>query len=115
MSLKKKEISFQVVDDLKQIYDIVGETGALKGTRLCAAGFLLVLENPAVRHHALRRLGEFERGEQSPSGEDDVRAYVESASHPEEVPAGAKWAAVIDRAQLELRKPNGQAKQRRKK
>lgn len=56
---RRPQINFQVDPPLKMLYEEAREAGHWV-TRLCAAGFLLMVENPRVRRQAINRLREWE-------------------------------------------------------
>ena len=76
MGTRKPQISFQVAENLKLVYEVASYLGAHNVTRLCAAGLLFVLENPEVRQEALNRLVEFETSKDSPRTQEQVEAYI---------------------------------------
>ena len=55
MTKRKPQINFQVEPAMKALYEET-KAGGLRTTRLCAAGFLLMVENPHLRLQALNRL-----------------------------------------------------------
>lgn len=55
MTKRKPQINFQVEPAMKELYDEVSASG-LRGARLCAAGLLLMVENPRQRRRAFDRL-----------------------------------------------------------
>lgn len=60
MAARKPQISFQVTEGVKKIYEMASVAGGLNVTRMCAAGFLYLLEVPSIRAAAMRRLVEIE-------------------------------------------------------
>ena len=77
MSTRRPQINFQVDGSMKTLY----EESKIHGhwvTRLCAAGFLLMVEDPAARLHALNRLREWEV-EFADADPADIRAFVQGA------------------------------------
>jgi hypothetical protein len=77
MRERRPQINFQVEPSLKLLY----EQAKLAGhwvTRLCAAGLLLMIEDPRARKRALNRLIEWEAayGDASP---EEIRAFVQGA------------------------------------
>jgi hypothetical protein len=74
---RRPQINFQVTPSMKTLY----EEARLHGhwvTRLCAAGFLLVVEDPALRRRALQRLREWEaRFDQADP--EQIRTFVADA------------------------------------
>ncbi|MBK8914040.1 MAG: hypothetical protein IPM64_05450 [Phycisphaerales bacterium] len=71
---RKPQINFQVEKPLKLLYDEAGDSG-MRASRLCAAGLLLMIENPAARRRAINRLREWEQKFADASAEQ-VRAFV---------------------------------------
>ena len=59
MPQRRPQINFQVDQALKLLYDEAQEQGHWVA-RLCAAGFLLMVEDPAARARAISRLREWE-------------------------------------------------------
>jgi hypothetical protein len=80
MAARKPQISFQVAENLKLVYEAANYLGAQNVTRLCAAGFLCLLENQDIRQRALSRLVEFETSRNSPHTQKEVEAYVQGLS-----------------------------------
>lgn len=72
---RKPQINFQVDRPLKMLYDEAKASGHWV-SRFCAAGLLLMIEDPAARHRAFNRLREWE-AEYADSDEEDIRAFVE--------------------------------------
>ena len=72
---RKPQINFQVDRPLKMLYDEAKASGHWV-SRFCAAGLLLMIEDPVMRHRAFNRLREWE-AEYADSDEDDIRAFVE--------------------------------------
>ena len=77
MAKRKPQINFQVQESLKGLYDEAREQGHWV-TRFCAAGFLLMVEEPATRARAISRLREWEAGFADASPRQ-IRAFVEGA------------------------------------
>jgi hypothetical protein len=75
---RKPQINFQVEAPLKSLYDVARRAGGYNVTRLCAAGLLYLLENPAVQSEALNRLGEFYR-DYDRADPEQLRAFVQGA------------------------------------
>ncbi len=74
---RRPQINFQVDEPMKRLY----EEARLAGhwvTRFCAAGLLLLVEDPRVRVRALNRLREWE-AEYADASEDDIRVFVQGA------------------------------------
>ena len=59
MAKRKPQINFQVEPGMKLLYEEAQACGH-RTSRLCAAGFLLMVEDSRVRHRALRRLRQWE-------------------------------------------------------
>jgi len=77
MARRRPQINFQVDEAMKLLY----EQARLSGhwvTRLCAAGFLLMIENPRARVRAINRLIEWETEYENASPEE-IRAFVQGA------------------------------------
>lgn len=77
MNARKPQINFQVDPGMKCLYEEAKAHGHWV-TRLCAAGFLLMVENPDVRHAALSRLREWE-AEYADADADEIRVFVQRA------------------------------------
>lgn len=77
MANRKPQINFQVEEHLKLLYDEAKEQGHWV-TRFCAAGFLLMVEDPGARARAISRLREWE-AEFDNASPKQVRAFVEGA------------------------------------
>jgi hypothetical protein len=77
MPERRPQINFQVDQSMKLLYQEAKAHGHWV-TRLCAAGFLLMVEDAAARRRALIRLREWEAqyGDASPQ---DVQAFVQGA------------------------------------
>ncbi len=77
MAKRRPQINFQVDEAMKLLY----EQARLSGhwvTRLCAAGFLLMIEDARARVRALNRLIEWEAEYENASPEE-IRAFVQGA------------------------------------
>ncbi len=85
MPARKPQINFQVEPSMKVLYEEAKGAGHWV-TRLCAAGFLLMVEDPAARQHALSRLRAWEAEFES-ADEDTVRAFVAGAQAALQAPA----------------------------
>ncbi len=71
---RRPQINFQVDPGMKRLY----EEAKLMGnwvTRWCAAGFLMMVENPRLRRQALRRLRDWE-ATYADASEDEIRDFV---------------------------------------
>lgn len=71
---RKPQINFQVEDPMKQLYEETKARG-ITATRLCAAGFLLMVEDAAARQRAINRLLEWEEQFADASAEE-IREFV---------------------------------------
>jgi hypothetical protein len=72
---RKPQINFQVEPPLKLLYDeakVYGHGVA----RFCAAGLLLMIENPDVRNDAFTRLRAWE-AQHAESTEEDIHQFVQ--------------------------------------
>ncbi len=74
---RRPQINFQVDRALKRLYEETKAQGHWV-TRFCAAGFLLMVENPAVRAQAISRLRDWE-AEYASASPKEIRAFVEGA------------------------------------
>lgn len=77
MAKRKPQINFQVDEHMKLLYDESRASGHFV-TRFCAAGFLLMVENPEIRMQALNRLREWEE-EFDGADEGQIREFVQGA------------------------------------
>ena len=77
MAKRKSQINFQVDEALKMAYEEARAQGYWV-TRLCAAGLLLMIEDPRARARALRRLRDWEV-EYAGASPEQIRAFVEGA------------------------------------
>jgi hypothetical protein len=77
MAKRKPQINFQVETPLKLLYDEAREQGHWV-PRFCAAGLLLLVEDPQIRARAISRLREWET-EFADAGATDIRAFIENA------------------------------------
>lgn len=75
---RRPQINFQVEAALKLLYDDAKDNEGLWVTRLCAAGLLLMVEDPVARERAMDRLRlwEAEYGDASPV---QIRDFVRGA------------------------------------
>ncbi|MDX2197607.1 MAG: hypothetical protein SF069_01390 [Phycisphaerae bacterium] len=83
--VRRPQINFQVDDAMKLMY----EEAKLQGhwvTRLCAAGLLMMIENPRARTQAMARLREWE-GRYSDASPEQIRRFVEGAGAALQAPA----------------------------
>ena len=77
MTKRKPQINFQVVPALKLLSDEAKACGQ-KTPLLCAAGLLLMVENPRVRLRALNRLRDWETSYADASPEE-IHDFVQNA------------------------------------
>jgi hypothetical protein len=77
MHKRKPQINFQVDEALKLLYEEAKISGHVV-TRFCAAGLLLMIEDPQARVHALERLRDWEEQYDGASPQD-IRAFVQAA------------------------------------
>jgi len=77
MPERRPQINFQVDHTMKLLYQEAKAHGHWV-TRLCAAGFLLMVEDARARQRALIRLREWE-AEYGNASPQDVRAFVQGA------------------------------------
>lgn len=75
MAKRRPQINFQVEPCMKLLYDEAYAAGHWP-TRLCAAGLLLMIEEPATRKRAISRLREWEARYASASAAQ-IHAFVE--------------------------------------
>lgn len=77
MAKRRPQINFQVDESMKMLYEEAKYAGHLV-TRFCAAGLLMMVEDPRARVRALTRLREWEAeyGDASP---DEIRDFVDGA------------------------------------
>lgn len=74
---RKPQINFQVEPALKALYEEAKNSGHFV-TRFCAAGLLLLIEEPKLRIHAINRLRAWE-SEYADASEDEIREFVQGA------------------------------------
>ncbi len=77
MPERKPQINFQVDESLKTLYDEAKACGHWV-TRFCAAGLLLLVENPQLRLRAMNRLREWEE-EYADASSAQIRSFVQGA------------------------------------
>jgi hypothetical protein len=77
MPARKPQINFQVDEPMKMLYEEARISGHWV-TRFCAAGLLLMVEDPVIRRRALNRLREWE-AQYADAAPDDIRAFVQGA------------------------------------
>ena len=74
---RKPQINFQVDEAMKTLYDEAKIAGHWV-TRFCAAGLLMMIEDPRARVKGMSRLREWE-AEYEDAHPDEIRAFVEGA------------------------------------
>ena len=74
---RRPQINFQVDPPMKLLYEEARMWGHWV-TRFCAAGLLLMVEDPRTRSRALTRLREWE-AEYAGASADDIHDFVQSA------------------------------------
>ncbi len=79
MTKRKPQINFQVDEPMKILYDEAKICGHWV-TRFCAAGLLMMVEDPRARVRALNRLREWE-AEYADASPDDIRAFAIGAQN----------------------------------
>jgi len=77
MIKRKPQINFQVEEPMKILYDEAKLSGH-RATLLCAAGLLLMVEEPELRTRALNRLREWE-AEYDAASPEEIRVFVQGA------------------------------------
>ncbi len=77
MHERKPQINFQVEQCMKLLYEEARASGHWV-TRFCAAGFLLMVEDPHVRARAINRLREWEAAF-ADANADEIREFVQGA------------------------------------
>lgn len=77
MAKRKPQINFQVDEPMKLMYEEARISGHWV-TRFCAAGLLLMIEDPRTRVRALSRLREWEADYEGAS-DDEIRDFVQAA------------------------------------
>lgn len=75
MPQRRPQINFQVDEPMKLLYEEARICGHWV-TRFCAAGLLLLVEDPRTRVRALNRLREWE-AEYADASPDDIRVFVQ--------------------------------------
>lgn len=90
---RRPQINFQVEDAMKVMYEEAKEQGHWV-TRFCAAGLLLMVENPRLRLQAIQRLREWE-AEFVDADADQIRTFVAGAASamqlaPPDIPPARK-------------------------
>jgi len=77
MTSRKPQINFQVEPAMKALYEETKACGQ-RVTRLCAAGLLLMVQNPRLRVEALRRLRDWET-EHAAAPPKQIRAIAQES------------------------------------
>ena len=103
MATRKPQINFQVPHNMKTLYEESKACGHWV-TRFCAAGFLLMVEDPVIRLRALNRLREWE-ARYADADPDDIRAFVQGAQ--------AAMKAAAPRSRRARKAPPGRKKAKR--
>ena len=75
MPERKPQINFQVVEAMKQLYEEARAQGHWV-TRFCAAGLLMMVEDPRTRTRAINRLREWE-SEFADAPPEKIREFIE--------------------------------------
>jgi hypothetical protein len=104
MPARKPQINFQVDENMKTLYQESRACGHWV-TRFCAAGFLLMVEDPTIRMRALNRLRDWE-AEYADADPEEIRAFVQGAQ------AAMKGAAPRSRPAPKARRGRKTAKRR---
>lgn len=97
------QINFQVIEPMKLLYDEAKASGHWV-TRFCAAGFLLMVEDPDVRQRAINRLRDWE-ADFADASADEIRDFVSGAQ--DAMRSGSRGSGRGPRA------PRGQKKAKR--
>jgi len=79
------QINFQVIEPMKLLYDEAKASGHWV-TRFCAAGFLMMVEDPGLRQRAINRLRDWEVAFADASA-DETREFVAGAQDALRAPA----------------------------
>ncbi len=77
MPTRRPQINFQVDESMKTLYEEAKSSGHWVA-RFCAAGLLLMVEDPVTRMRALNRLREWE-AEYADASEEQIRDFVQGA------------------------------------
>lgn len=77
MAKRRSQINFETSDSVKAIYNAMKARGPLNPTKLCAAGFVLLLEHPALISEAIKRLSWHESSPDAPRDSDAIEAYID--------------------------------------
>lgn len=85
MTKRRPQINFQVDDSMKVLYEEAKFNGHWVA-RFCAAGLLLMVEDPAARVKALNRLRDWEL-EYADASVEEVRTFVQNAQDAMQAPA----------------------------
>ena len=105
MLARKPQINFQVDPNMKALYLEAKQSG-YGVTRLCTAGFLLMVEEPATRARALNRLREWE-AQYEGADPGEIREFVQA------VQGALENAAPASRPKRKARPAARKAKRRR--
>lgn len=101
MAERRPQINFQVDQALKYLYEEARAQGHWV-TRFCAAGLLLMVEDPRARTKAISRLREWEAEFENASPEQ-VRHFVEGAQ--DALQRGARGSRPAPRARAKKKTP----------
>lgn len=85
MPERRPQINFQVEQSMKNLYEEAKASGHWV-TRFCAAGFLLLVEEPETRMRAINRLREWEAA-YADASPDKIHAFVQGAQAVMQAPA----------------------------
>jgi hypothetical protein len=99
---RRPQINFQVDPCMKTLYEESRNSGHWV-TRLCAAGLLLLVEDPAIRLRAINRLREWEV-DYADATPDEIREFVQRAQ------AGTKATASGGRTGTKTRRTKKKTK-----
>lgn len=84
MPERRPQINFQVEQAMKSLYEEARASGHWV-TRFCAAGLLLLVEEPETRMRAINRLREWE-AEYADADPERIRAFVQGAQSGMQAP-----------------------------
>ena len=103
MPTRRPQINFQVDPAMKVLYEEAKGCGHWV-TRFCAAGFLLLVEDPAVRQRAFNRLREWE-ADFAEASETQIRDFVQGAQAAMQAPVrGSRPARKAPRAKKKAKR-----------
>lgn len=101
---RRPQINFQVDPAMKMLY----EEAKLSGhwvTRFCAAGLLLMVEDPVIRMRALTRLRDWE-DEYLEADADEIRDFVQGAQAAMQTqPQGSRPSRTTPRSRRRVKRP----------